>query len=514
MQKCLIVSAILGVLGLVACIGSGEPYLAGDGLLYTANDGDAGYSLSGGRYASGALTIPATFRGRSVSRIGVNAFANNSRLTEVTVPAGIVWIEQYAFFRCSQLQLVRLMGSEPPTLGTNPGGLAPDSVFVGCSSLTRIIVPSGSLGMYAATNGWSLLAHLMEESAPGTTVSSSASTSSSDQASTSASMSSEAGSTGVSMSSSSSVESASSEASSASSLSSSSSSVDPLAGIAWRELVSVAGGTWTQQDTEVAPSSFIHTIQGFRLGRYEVTYELWYAVRQWALANGYLLSSDGSEGHNGVYGAVPTEDRFEPVSSINWRDAIVWCNAYSQMSGLTPVYCSDVAMLTPIKNSTTVAYEMSIDTTPGSFDYPYVKWDADGYRLPTEGEWQYAASYGAAYNYASGAAADWNNAAETALVAWYLDNAGGVTRPVGGRNANALGIHDLSGNVQEWCWDWSGTWPGTGQTDYRGPSSGGERVRRGGHFNSDASSIVAGKRGSNFPYGGGNTYGLRVARRM
>ncbi len=99
-------------------------------------------------------------------------------------------------------------------------------------------------------------------------------------------------------------------------------------------------------------------------------------------------------------------------------------------------------------------------------------WSANGYRLPSEGEWQYAASNKGAtsYNYASGATANYNNATETGKVAWYNANSGSTTHDVGTKAANALGLYDMSGNVLEWCWDWYGSYPGT-STDYRGPET-------------------------------------------
>ncbi len=286
-----------------------------------------------------------------------------------------------------------------------------------------------------------------------------------------------------------------------------------VAGLSYTSLASVPGGTFTQTD---GTESFSHTISSFYMGKYQVTYELWYEVYQWAISNGYAFANAGREGHNGTDGAAPTAAKYEPVTTINWRDGIVWCNAYSQMTGLTPVYCSDAGYTTPIKNSTDGAYGSSINTTAGSFDNPYVNWTANGYRLPTEGEWEYTARYinGSSwtpYDYASGAAADYNDETATGLVAWYDVNSGNVTYDVGGKHANALGIYDMSGNVFEWCWDWYASYLGT-STNYRGPASGSFRMARGGSYYSQAYRLQSGYRDAYQPYFEDDRIGFRFAR--
>jgi len=293
-----------------------------------------------------------------------------------------------------------------------------------------------------------------------------------------------------------------------------------LSDIAKREMVSVPGGVFTQEDT--SGNSFSHTITGFKLGKYEVTYELWYTVYTWAVDNGYYFANAGREGNDGTTGAAPSGAKYEPVTWVNWRDCIVWCNAYSEITGLTGVYYSDAGMTTLIKDSRDGAYGSSINTTAGSFDNPYVNWSANGYRLPTEGEWQYAASYidGGSwlpYNHASGDItsycypSDGGTSTVFGNYAWYDGNSGNKTHDVGTKTANALGIYDMSGNVWEWCWDWYGAWPGSGQTDYRGPGSGSIRMVRGGSWYHDAYPLQVGKRTSNGPYNEHDFRGFRVA---
>ena len=101
------------------------------------------------------------------------------------------------------------------------------------------------------------------------------------------------------------------------------------------DLVSVPGGTFNQKATMGSPDNFDHTISSFSIAQYEVTYELWYTVKQWAEDNDYEFANDGQEGSNGTVGAQPTDAEHEPVTNISWRDAIVWCNACSEMEGLT-----------------------------------------------------------------------------------------------------------------------------------------------------------------------------------
>jgi len=289
-------------------------------------------------------------------------------------------------------------------------------------------------------------------------------------------------------------------------------------------LVSVTGGTFTQEDP--MGNSFSHTVSHFSIGKYEVTYDLWYTVHDWSKNNGYTFANSGKEGNDGIEGAAPTAEKYEPVTAINWRDAMIWCNAYSEKEGLTPVYYTDSAKTIPIRTSSN---ESSIDTAAGSYDNPYVNWSANGYRLPTEGEWQYAASYidGTSWlekDHASGDTSGYcDSGTGTASTiygdyAWYKGNAGSSTHVVGQKLPNQLGIYDMSGNVNEIIWDWYANRYSdiTSETDYRGPSTGTHRVKRGGGYYVDnPRRLRVGDRQQQEPHQGGNNSrnnGFRIVR--
>ena len=200
-------------------------------------------------------------------------------------------------------------------------------------------------------------------------------------------------------------------------------------------------------------------IGGYHMAATETTYELWYQVRVWAEANGYVFQNIGREGHDGIIGAAPTENKLEPATYIDWRDVIVWTNALSEMFGLDPVYRTSTGVI--IKDSR-YSNASQVDSA--------IQTNNNGYRLPTANEWEMAARwkndivktngsilvsgrYWTPGNYASGAIAGYYNENETRAVAWFSYGVGdqrNYTRQVGLLLPNHLGIYDMSGNVREW----------------------------------------------------------------
>jgi formylglycine-generating enzyme required for sulfatase activity len=172
-----------------------------------------------------------------------------------------------------------------------------------------------------------------------------------------------------------------------------------------------------------------------------------------------------------------------PVEQVSWHDAIEYCNKRSLREGLTPAY-------------------------RGSGNSVTCDFNASGYRLPTEAEWEYAAK-GGDKTYLT---TEYSGSNNVESIGWYDGNSGNRTHPVGTKQPNDLGIYDMSGNVWEWCWDWYGAYTGGSQTDPAGAASGSGRVRRGGGWGDSAGDLRSAYRGLNTPTGRGSSSGFRLVR--
>lgn len=175
-----------------------------------------------------------------------------------------------------------------------------------------------------------------------------------------------------------------------------------------------------------------------------------------------------------------------PVLHVSWNDAAQYCNWLSQQAGLKKVF------------------DFQGDTV-------HIDLAANGYRLPTEAEWEYAAAGATAARREKYAGAE-----SPGILAWYSGNAAGHPHPVAGKRPNAVGIYDLCGNVWEWCLDWYDKnyyIKSRDAQDPSGPFYGDTRVLRGGSWNNSGKHLRIANRSNRYPDFRDSSVGFRVVRR-
>jgi formylglycine-generating enzyme required for sulfatase activity len=268
-------------------------------------------------------------------------------------------------------------------------------------------------------------------------------------------------------------------------------------------MVLIPAGTFQMGDTFGEGEYYeqpIHDVyvSAFYMDKYETTKGLWDDVAGWGSTNGYSYDYPGS-------GKATNH----PVQSIDWYDAVKWCNARSEKEGRVPAYYTDAA-LTQVYRTGQVE--------------PFVKWNA-GYRLPTEAEWEKGDRGGATghrfpwtdvdtishsqANYYSDPSYSYDVSPTRGYNPAFVDGVMPYTSPVGSFAPNGYGLYDTAGNVWEWCWDHPADYTTDPQTDPHGADTGSTRVGRGGNWNFYAEHCRDSYRYGNSPTDSATNIGFR-----
>jgi formylglycine-generating enzyme required for sulfatase activity len=275
-----------------------------------------------------------------------------------------------------------------------------------------------------------------------------------------------------------------------------------------QDMVLVPAGTFSmgspaseaERRDDEGPQHQVTISSSLLMGKYEVTVG---EFQRFVTATGYQTTAETSgDGYVWTGSAWETkadanwrnpyfsQQDNEPVVLVSWYDVIRYCNWRSEQEGLTPAY---------IVSGTNVTWNRS----------------ANGYRLPTEAEWEYACRAGTTTPFSTGSNITTNQANYNGNYPYNNNAKGdyrGKTTAVGSFAANRWGVHDMHGNVWEWCWDWYGSSSSAAQTDPLGTGSGASRVRRGGSWFDSGQIVRSAFRVIFTPSSSLNNLGFRLVR--